>query len=186
MLPLIRSRISSGVPVWPFLDAADAGQDLAGSAVAALEGVLVDERLLRRVQLISVREALDGGDLDPLQPYGECQAGVHPLPVDQHGARAARPCVAALLRAGQIEMFTQQVEERGRSSTVTVCWVPLTVRVTRLQGAAVAAAASSGAERRVPPTTPPATTAPPTAVVVAMKVRLLGDVVDGEDIADEV
>ncbi len=65
-----------------------------------------------------------------------------------------------------------------RLSTVTVRWLPFTVRDTRLEGDVSTAAASSGSRRYVPPITPPATTAPPTAPVVAMKVRRLGA---GED-----
>src|SRR6266404_3845254 len=52
----------------PFAEEPDAGADLPGGAVAALEGVVLDERLLQRVQPVSLGQAFDRRDLD---------AGVH-------------------------------------------------------------------------------------------------------------
>src|SRR4051812_43979438 len=40
-------------------DAGDAGHDLAGGAVAALEGVALDERRLQGMEPLALREALD-------------------------------------------------------------------------------------------------------------------------------
>jgi hypothetical protein len=68
------------------VDAADAGHDLAGGAVAALEGV---------------------------QPDRQGQAGIDPAAVDKDGAGPAGTGVAALLRAGQPQVFAQQVQQRG-------------------------------------------------------------------------
>ena len=46
-----------------FLDAGDRRDDLPRRAVPALEGVLIDEGLLHRMQLVALRQSLDGGDL---------------------------------------------------------------------------------------------------------------------------
>src|ERR1041385_9001992 len=45
--------------------------DLSGRAIAALEGVMIDERLLQRMQRISMRESFDGRDLFTILHYRE-------------------------------------------------------------------------------------------------------------------
>jgi hypothetical protein len=95
-----------------FLDAAYAGHDLSGGAVAALEALVLDESGLERVQLIAFGESLDGGDLGAFMHHGKRQAGIHPSAVDQHSARPAGALVAALLRAGEVEPFAQHVKQR--------------------------------------------------------------------------
>ena len=59
MLPLISSRMSSAVRARPFRDHAHSGADLSGRAVAALKGILVDERLLDGMQRLPCREPFD-------------------------------------------------------------------------------------------------------------------------------
>src|SRR5579859_1037731 len=49
--------------LWRLPQESDARQNHSGRAVAALHGVSIDERLLDRVQLTVLRQALDGGDL---------------------------------------------------------------------------------------------------------------------------
>ncbi|EGJ72900.1 putative xanthine dehydrogenase YagT iron-sulfur-binding subunit [Streptomyces sp. Tu6071] len=92
---------------------AEGGAELSGGAVAALVGVVGEERLLERVEPFPVREALDGGDLGVLARDGEDEAAVDAASADEHGARAALAVVAALLGAGEAEVFAQQVDERG-------------------------------------------------------------------------
>jgi hypothetical protein len=46
-----------------FRDAAKARHDLAWGAIAALQAFMLDEGSLKRVQLLALRKALDGGDL---------------------------------------------------------------------------------------------------------------------------
>ena len=97
-----------------FLDAGDRRHDLAGRAVAALEGVVIDEGLLHRMQrAVRLGEAFDGGDLLALDARGERQARQHAAAVDQHRAGAALAMVAALLGAGQADVLAQRVEQRG-------------------------------------------------------------------------
>src|SRR5205085_1333797 len=67
----------------PVPDHRDRGHDLAGRAEAALETVVLDERLLHRVQLLTVpRETFDRGDLLAVDRSHEGQAGHHPPSVD--------------------------------------------------------------------------------------------------------
>ncbi len=141
----------------PFLDAADAGHDLPRRAEPALEGVLLDERPLQRMQftvLATWGEPLDGGDLGALQAPCQRQAGVDPPPVDQDGAGPAGTGVAALLGAGQAELFAQQVQQRG--PVVDRGGAPLAVHGQR--------DATAGG----------ATAVPPTSIVVAMNVWRVG------------
>ena len=73
---------------------------------------MLDERLLKRIELLSVRQALDGLDRSPVGPDRQIAAGVDGLAVQQHRAGAAFAAVAADLRAGQAEMIAQQFGER--------------------------------------------------------------------------
>lgn len=73
----------------PFGDAAQCGHDLAGRAVAALECVLVDERLLQRVKFAALGKTLDGGDVRAVMHHRKRQAGVDPPTIDQHRAGTA-------------------------------------------------------------------------------------------------
>lgn len=94
---------------------ADAGHgrhDLARRAIAALEGVLFEEGSLHGMQFALPRKPLYGGDGTAFGLGGERQAGQHALAVDMNGAGAALTLVAALLGAGEAEMFTQRVEQR--------------------------------------------------------------------------
>src|SRR5438445_9247251 len=90
------------------------GDDEPGSAEAALQGVLLDERRLHGAQLALGREALDGGDRMAARIDGQEHAGVHRLAVEQDGAAAALTAVADLLRARQrrIEPIPERVEKR--------------------------------------------------------------------------
>ena len=90
----------------------DRRAQLAGRAVAALERVVLDERLLQRMQLVVVREPLDGRHLGAIVRDREREACVRPAPVDQHGAGAALAVIAALLRAREAQVLAQQVEQR--------------------------------------------------------------------------
>jgi hypothetical protein len=54
-----------------FCDTGDAGHDLPRCAIAALEGIALDERGLQRVEFFALRQALDGRDLAPLNESGK-------------------------------------------------------------------------------------------------------------------
>src|SRR5438477_3964687 len=86
--------------------------ELPWRAVAALEGVVADEGGLQRVQAVRTRESLDGDDLPSAVHDREGEAGVVAPAVDEDRAGAAGSLVATFLRAGEVEMFAQRVEER--------------------------------------------------------------------------
>ena len=112
MLPLISSRISVRGLGLAFGDQARRRADLARRAIAALEGVMIDEGLLQRMQRAVLRKPLDRGDACAILHDRQRQAGNNAPAVDQHGAGAALALVATLFRAGQIEMLAQHVEQR--------------------------------------------------------------------------
>ena len=68
---------------------------------------------LQRMQVVALREALDGRQLRAVVGDREREAAVGPPPVDEDRARAALAVVAALLRAGEVEVLAEQVEQRG-------------------------------------------------------------------------
>jgi hypothetical protein len=80
---------------------------------AALESVLLDERGLERMQLLLVRQPLDGRDLGSIARDREHEAAVRAAPVEQHRAGAALPVIAPLLGSGEAEPLPQWVEQRG-------------------------------------------------------------------------
>src|SRR5262249_17297918 len=94
-------------------DERDGGADLTRGAVAALEGIMLDERLLQGVQGVSFCKSLDGDNPRPLLHDRKREAGIDAPPVDQHGAGAALAVVAAFFGSGEIEMKTQRIEQRS-------------------------------------------------------------------------
>src|SRR5262249_12989699 len=75
------------------------GHDHPGGAVAALEGVVLVKRALKRVQLAVLREALDRLHLKAVGLEGEHRAGLDRPAVEANGARAAARGIAADVRA---------------------------------------------------------------------------------------
>src|SRR6266481_3060283 len=86
--------------------------DDPGGAVAALKPVLGPEGLLHRMQAIGGGDTLDGGDAPAVGLGGQHEAGTDGLTVEQDGACPADPVLAAQVRDGQIEVFSQEVGER--------------------------------------------------------------------------
>ena len=91
----------------------DRRADLARRAVAALVAVVLDEGGLHRVQLVRRAQAFDGGDAVAVVHHRQRQARVDPATVDDDRAGAALAVVAALLGAGQVQVFAQRIEQRG-------------------------------------------------------------------------
>src|SRR5262245_10951181 len=86
--------------------------NLPRRAVAALERIMVDERLLQRMQRALGRETLNCGDLRTVVHDGKRQARIDAPPVNEHGTGAALALIAAFFRPGQVQMLAQQVKER--------------------------------------------------------------------------
>src|SRR5712691_4501988 len=77
------------------------GHDEAGGAVAALQAVLVPERLLQRVELAVLGHALDRGEVPALGLDGEHRAALHRLAVDEDRAGAALAGVTSDVGSGE-------------------------------------------------------------------------------------
>src|SRR5512144_1769283 len=82
-----------------------------GRAVAALERVVLVERLLERGELAVPRETLDGGDAHTFRLDGQQHAALHGLAVQVHRAGTAVPRVAADMRPGEAEVVAEEVDE---------------------------------------------------------------------------
>ena len=91
----------------------DRGEHHARGAVAALEAVVLVERLLDGVPLLSVGQAFDRRDRRAVGLRGEHRARLHRLTLDQHGARAARRRVAPDLGAGETTRLPEVLHEQG-------------------------------------------------------------------------
>jgi hypothetical protein len=93
-------------------DQSDSRTDLARRAIAALKPVMVDEGLLQGMQQAVRGQPFDGRDFGTVLHDGEGQAGDDTPSVDQHGAGAASAVVAPLLCSGEIEIFTERIQQR--------------------------------------------------------------------------
>src|SRR5690606_3762649 len=86
--------------------------DHAGGAVAALDGVLLEEGLLQRVQLISGVQPFEGEHLAARHVFDRQQAGEERLAVNQNGAAPTAALLAARLRRRIAELVAQQGLQR--------------------------------------------------------------------------
>ena len=87
-------------------------EEEAGRAVAALGRARVGEGLLQRVQALFRQHPLDRLDATALGFEAEHEAGEHASSVNQHGAGTALAQLAAVFRAREIQVFTQDFEQR--------------------------------------------------------------------------
>src|SRR4029078_11574089 len=91
----------------------DRRHDHARSAVAALQAVIVAEGRLHRVQFVALCNALDGGDAGAGGLADHDRAGFYRPAVDVDDAGAALAGVAADMRAGQVQVVAQEMDEEG-------------------------------------------------------------------------
>ena len=89
----------------------DGGRVHARRAVAALQSVLLPEAFLQWVQLIALGQAFDRHDFGAVRLDREDRAGFGASAVDEHRAGAALTRIAADVRAGEVEVFAQEVDE---------------------------------------------------------------------------
>src|SRR5262249_14539598 len=87
-------------------------EDLARRAVAALERVVRDERLLDGIECVSLRQSLDGRHGASLTFHRQREAAVDRLAVEQYRAGATISHLTAGLRPGQPQVLAQSVEQR--------------------------------------------------------------------------
>jgi hypothetical protein len=89
-----------------------AGHEHAGRAVAALQRVLLGERLLDRMQLAAGLQSLDRAHLAAVGLHREHGAGLHRLPVEQHGADTAVRRIATDVRAREPQFLADEVHQQ--------------------------------------------------------------------------
>ena len=103
------SRVGFGV----LAQEPDRRHDHAAGAIAALHGARIEERLLHRMQLAVLFEALDGGDLAAADGL-ECRhARTNRCAVHKDRAGAAAPFAASVFRTGQAEIVAENFEQRA-------------------------------------------------------------------------
>ena len=111
MLPLTPRGRLFGRRIRILLQKSLGGHDESGSAEGALEPLLLDERLLDRVQLVDVPQALDGQDFLSLRLHAQNDTCRHRFAVHDDGARTAFALVARNPHPVQAEPFSQYVGE---------------------------------------------------------------------------
>src|SRR5205807_2110194 len=85
----------------------------AGGAVAALHGPAVHECFLYRVELVAVRQALDGAEFLARDGADAGVARPHGLAIHEDGAAAATALAAAVLRPREAQIVAQDAEQRA-------------------------------------------------------------------------
>ena len=91
----------------------DRRHDHARRAVTALQAVIVAERRLHRVQFVAPGDTFDRGDAGARGLSRQHGTGFHCPAVDMDDAGTALAGVAADMRAGQVQLFTQKMDEKG-------------------------------------------------------------------------
>src|SRR5215217_3733800 len=86
------------------------GDQHAGGAEAALQRVLAGERV-SKLNRHFVMQAFDRRDYSAVARDGIGDAGARRRPVDQNGAGAAHPVLAAEMSAGEIAVLTDEIRE---------------------------------------------------------------------------
>ena len=125
-LPDSTSRTRAGVAVRLLAQQRMGGGDHAGRAEAALQRVMLAEGFLQRREVGIVGQPFDGHDLGALGLHREHQAGAHRGAVDDDGAGAAHPVLAADMGPGQPQMVTQAVRQRQPRLDLDLDLFPLT------------------------------------------------------------
>src|SRR5215211_6301848 len=95
------------------MNAGNARHDLTRGAIAALKSIPFDEGGLQRMELVALRNPLDSGDLPAFDKCGQRQAGFVPLAIHEHCAGTALAEATAFLRAGEMQVLAQCVEQSG-------------------------------------------------------------------------
>nr|UOZ97357.1 hypothetical protein NCPCFENI_01277 [Cupriavidus sp.] len=87
------------------------GQQHARGTEAALQRVMLEKRLLQVFENPSIGEPLDGTNLLSLCLNSQHEAAAHQGVIDQDGAGATDPMLAAQVRAREIEAFAQEIHQ---------------------------------------------------------------------------
>src|SRR4029453_8294073 len=90
-----------------------AGDDHPRRAIAALQGLVVQEGLLQRMELPPLLQALHRGDRLAGQRRRLEEARARGLAVEEDGAGAALALAAAVFGPGEVEVLAQHAQERA-------------------------------------------------------------------------
>ncbi len=112
MLPLICSRTSSSVRARPSASRPTALMICPDVQYPHWNPSCAMKAACSGCSSVALRQPLDRGDRRALGHHGEREAGVHAPAVDEHGAGAALPLIAALLGADQAQALAQGIEQR--------------------------------------------------------------------------
>src|SRR6185437_5134808 len=105
------ARDMAGMAGFRFLYHTDGGTDLPWRAIAALEPIVTQERILHRVQRIAVCQTLGGGNHRAIVGHRKSEAGGRSSSIEQDGAGAALAMVTALLRRHHTKLVAQRVQQ---------------------------------------------------------------------------
>ena len=81
---------------------------------------MLDEGGLHRVQRFALGQPFDRGQFGAVVHHRQGQAAVDALAIEEHRAGAALAVVTALLGTGQVQLFAQQIEQRGPGENLDV------------------------------------------------------------------
>src|SRR5262245_10489298 len=97
----------------PLPHAGNRGHDLTGRTVAALQGIMIDERLLHGMERsVSVGNTLDGDDVPAFNLCHRGQAGCNAPTVDMDRTCTALAMITALLSPEKRQRFAQGIKQR--------------------------------------------------------------------------
>ena len=95
------------------LEEAVGAGDHPGRAEAALQAMMLAKGVLQRMQrAVRLRHALDRKDFGAVRLHGKHRARLHRLAVEIDRAGAAMGRLAADVRAGQLELFAQEMDQK--------------------------------------------------------------------------
>ena len=94
--------------------------DHAVDAVPALHGLLIDERLLQRMQTIRRTQPLQRNNMPSTDAGQRCHAGADGAAINVHGTCAALSEPTTEARSAQPQIVSQHIEQRGISWTLAI------------------------------------------------------------------
>ena len=93
------------------LDDINGRHDHAGCAKAALQAMILPKGFLHGMQLTILGQTLNRGDIRTLQGNSQSRARFDRLIIDHHYTGAALARITAHMRAGQTQIFAQELNQ---------------------------------------------------------------------------
>src|ERR1700722_4088118 len=97
-------------------------------AIAALRGLLFDERFLNGVRLVNRAQSLELDNFDALHRFHRCDAGANSLALHNNRAGSALSEAAAEFRSAQAKIVNQQVKQRRCRIDIEAVSLPVYVQ----------------------------------------------------------